>query len=228
MPDGHWRNRLGLALAMLEGDKDAHKILGDLLEEAGERGLAQWARSPKKGKTSKRMDFVFAILPHELVAQLGCDFVDHLGAQRLGAPGTRLVRLTREVVERKEATPEWLAWDASDVRVRRSVRPCLDGLHKIGQNVLTVAWHEQCGEAGAAVNAAKSIQTETSQLARLVREAAETPDRAGSLPDRHKHADELQWQAQQVRGLLERLMQTGHDSGAGGSSPHPRASEGAD
>jgi hypothetical protein len=40
----HAHDRYALALAILEGDRDARKVLADLLDEEGERGLAQWAQ----------------------------------------------------------------------------------------------------------------------------------------------------------------------------------------
>ena len=48
--------RLMLIVDMLDGVPESHKILADLLEESGERGLAQWARA-RKGKLSQRLSF---------------------------------------------------------------------------------------------------------------------------------------------------------------------------
>jgi hypothetical protein len=54
--------RYPLALAVLEGEHGAHRILADLLEEQGDRGLAQWARA-KKSRKIQRLSFVLALLP---------------------------------------------------------------------------------------------------------------------------------------------------------------------
>ena len=74
MFDAH--DRYVLALGVLDGDKDTHKILGDMLEEQGDRGLAQWARA-RKGKRTKRVDFVLGMLPYKTSLQLGCVFFEH-------------------------------------------------------------------------------------------------------------------------------------------------------
>ena len=66
--------RLQLAQGVLLGEKDAHQVLGDLLEESGEPGLAQWARAEKVG-VFRRLDFVLAILPYRYTLCLGCDFM---------------------------------------------------------------------------------------------------------------------------------------------------------
>jgi len=65
-----------LALELLAGEKDVNKVLADLFEEAGDSGIAQWARS-SKGKRRKRLDFVLGILPYRVGLLLACDFIEH-------------------------------------------------------------------------------------------------------------------------------------------------------
>jgi hypothetical protein len=72
----HSPDRYALALAMLEGDRDARKILADLLEEQGDRGLAQWARAAKR-RQCDRLDFTLAVLSWPLTLRLGLDFFMH-------------------------------------------------------------------------------------------------------------------------------------------------------
>ena len=66
--------RLIFALSVLDGEEGAHRILADLLEEEGDRGLAEWARA-KKGKRHRRIDFVLALLPHQISLRLASDFL---------------------------------------------------------------------------------------------------------------------------------------------------------
>jgi hypothetical protein len=72
--DSH--DRYVLAIAMLDGDRDARKILADLLEEQGERGLAQWARGGSNQK-HRRLDLALMLLPCRAAISLAVDFVEH-------------------------------------------------------------------------------------------------------------------------------------------------------
>lgn len=72
----HDHNRLVFALNVLEGEEDAHLILADMLEEAGEHALAEFARA-QKGSRHKRLDFVLAILPHRVTLGIVCQFLVH-------------------------------------------------------------------------------------------------------------------------------------------------------
>jgi hypothetical protein len=69
----HLHDRYALALAMLDGDRDARKVLADLLEEQGERGLAQWAR---EGRNQKHRRLVFAV--HLMPCRVAIGFATHL------------------------------------------------------------------------------------------------------------------------------------------------------
>lgn len=64
-----------LGLSVLKHEPDTHKILADILEEQGERGMAQWARS-KKSSRIKRLDFVLAVLPIRVGVRVACDFAE--------------------------------------------------------------------------------------------------------------------------------------------------------
>jgi hypothetical protein len=65
---------LTLVIAMLEGESHAHRILGDMLEETGDRAKASWARS-KKGKRARKLECAMGVLPCLLTLELTCDFV---------------------------------------------------------------------------------------------------------------------------------------------------------
>ncbi len=72
--------RCFLALSILEGDRDSHHILADLLEEEGDAGLAEWARA-RKGSQRKKFDIAIGVLPARLNVRLACAFAIHLHAQ---------------------------------------------------------------------------------------------------------------------------------------------------
>lgn len=76
--DAH--DRYILALAMLEGDRDARKILADLLEEQGERGLAQWARQGHRS-TYRQIEFAIMLLPCVGALTFGTELVDYSTSQ---------------------------------------------------------------------------------------------------------------------------------------------------
>jgi hypothetical protein len=216
-------DRCSLALAVLEGEKDANKILADLLEDSGQRGLAQWARA-RKGKLRKRLDFVLAVLPYEVVVQLACDFVDHLGATRLTSMGKRLVKATRDLLDRKQPTDQWIAWTQgwhilpqeerlSRERLPRPVGNCLTSLWLLGQKALTVIWHDQQHEPKATAQAATEVQAEACRVARLAREAAglrqESPGWAYNATTPHSDPHELQWQIEHTKLALQAVLQKG-------------------
>lgn len=216
-------DRCSLALAVLEGEKDANKILADLLEDSGQRGLAQWARA-RKGKLRKRLDFVLAILPYEVVVQLACDFVGHLGTARLTSTGKELVRAMRELLNRKQPMEQWLAWTQglhvlpreellSRTRLPRPIEDCLASLLALGQKALTVVWHDQHHQSRATEQAAKEVQAEACRVARLAREAAGLPKRHGSpgwaynVTAPHSDPGELQWQIEYTKRALQVVLQ---------------------
>jgi hypothetical protein len=218
-------DRCSLALAVLEGEKDANKILADLLEDSGQRGLAQWARA-RKGKLRKRLDFVLAILPYEAVVQLACDFVDHLGATRLTSTGRQLVSATRELLNCSQPAEQWLAWRRSQhrltweqfvsrVRTARPIEDCLASLWLLDQKTLTVVWHDQQHQPRATAQAAKEVQAEACRVARLAREAASVPKQRESsgwvysVTAPHSDPRELQWQIEHTKRALQAVLQKG-------------------
>jgi hypothetical protein len=72
----HLHDRYALALAMLDGDRDARNVLADLLEEQGERGLAQWARN-RNNQNHKRLDLAIMLLPCRAAIHLTTHFIQH-------------------------------------------------------------------------------------------------------------------------------------------------------
>jgi len=70
------RDRLELLSAVILGDSDANFVLADLLEEEGNKEMAQFARGLKNLKPiERRLDFALAILPYRMTLRLGCEFL---------------------------------------------------------------------------------------------------------------------------------------------------------
>ena len=70
--------RCFLALSILDGELEAHKILADLLEEEGDAGLANWARSRKGRNHRKRFEISIGVLPAKVNVALAAEFVLHV------------------------------------------------------------------------------------------------------------------------------------------------------
>jgi hypothetical protein len=68
-------DRYVLLLDMLEGDREARKVLADLLEDEGERSLAQWARRGRKG-IRRQLEFSTMLLPSLPALKLGADIIE--------------------------------------------------------------------------------------------------------------------------------------------------------
>lgn len=114
-------DRYVLGLAVLEGDRDARKILADLLEEQGERGLAQWARR-SGGKDHQRLDLAIMLLPHREALWLACDFATQAAT---GQVPTHPMALVRYVAN---AAREWLLEKVDDSIFEQEVPNNLDNM----------------------------------------------------------------------------------------------------
>lgn len=70
------RDRLQLLHSIILSENDANVVLADLLEEEGNKAMAQLARSLKTvGGIERRLDFVLAVLPYRMTLRLGCEFL---------------------------------------------------------------------------------------------------------------------------------------------------------
>jgi hypothetical protein len=68
------QDRYAFAISLLDGDRQARKILADLLEEDGERGLAQWALQGSN-RDDKRLELAIMLLPCAIAIDLGVDMI---------------------------------------------------------------------------------------------------------------------------------------------------------
>lgn len=106
--DSH--DRYVLAIAMLDNDRDARKVLADLLWEQGERGLAQWARQGSNTKL-RRLDFALMLLPCRPAIGLAVVFLEHAFKARadnavFAKLTTRMLQWNRGVVQSAELLPD--------------------------------------------------------------------------------------------------------------------------
>lgn len=226
---------LSLALGVLEGDPHTHRILADLYEELGDRGKAQWARSKKSG-SSKRLDFVLAMMPPTLAMSLACDMFHHVLAKPDPYPEiTSLLTLLEAIsgwahehqtlqslehnhdklgkIDLKPYIQTALAqsfWDKVD---RHSAISALDTL------VVLVRWVtvlEHGRESGAkARHIAGEVGQGTKKIALFARQADAYTQQRGFFNNRrvdaHQSQNELQWQIQHTRESIVYYLEQHHE-----------------
>lgn len=101
--------RCFLALSILDGELEAHRILADLLEEEGDAGLANWARSRKGRNHRKRFEISIGVLPAKVNVALAAEFVLHV-IQWLERPYPEL----RSIVANVEVVLKWARGEMRD------------------------------------------------------------------------------------------------------------------
>ena len=227
-------DRLIFALSVLDGEEGAHRILGDMLEEEGDRGLAQWARA-RKGKRHKRIDFVLGLLPHQVSLGLACDFLAHSldlmdkhewRNPRMGArvSGQRLLRSRIGALSvisdwsRGLATSEQMAAQRSKIH---SVGPWAHGIQDLNlatQALLVAvdysiaASHSE--DASTARHQASESRNSSRKVAKLsrqfVRPVVDDLRYHGSQAEREAltaEYDPVAWQFQHIRDVIHELLE---------------------
>jgi hypothetical protein len=187
-------------LAVLNGEEDAHKVLADMLEESGERGLAQWARK-SKGGLRKRLDFVLAVVPYTTAVLFACDYVEHLHVAR-NQRRRDIVGLVRAALQNEHVSTPWLkesrgiadrsGWWQSDARNLRGVyfgHDCLTNLIDAGQQALLAAWNHQQGNG---------------KESRTMAEKAQAKARRTAKATLYLEPKELAWQIEHTKQVLEK------------------------
>jgi hypothetical protein len=212
-----------LALSVLDGEPDAHRLLADLLDEQGERGLAQWARK-SKGAKLRRLEFVLILLPWRTSLSLGCDFVAHAfgSHNRLNqiiSPTLTAVRAwaADADVEFDAATAktEIRAISANSFRFPYVVEVCTSLLTALGHATQALAAESH----DLRIARARTIDTcsEVRRLAQHARKAVETSlqerlQREKGIGwwqhgnDRLVRTAELDWQFEQTHAALAALV----------------------
>jgi len=106
-------DRYVLGLAVLEGDRDARKILADLLEEQGDRGLADWARR-SGARDRERLDVAIMLLPYRDAMRLGCEFAA-ASTKQMTQESTVIILHATDVIF------QWLRGEAPDEVFQREL-----------------------------------------------------------------------------------------------------------
>jgi hypothetical protein len=219
----HTSDRYVLALAMLDGDRAARKVLADMLEEQGERGLAQWARQGRRDKR-RTLELAVTLLPCRPARGVVSDFIVHafddqrevelldalpyflfrwsagqLGAQEAIATGRQLIR----------AVPA--GWDATGGRRRaRSPGPVLlkEALESLVDAIDYCGRAKACESGELASGTLQHWQGAAMQHLRAAIAACQNRAKATSRqhPPKPATLTEANWQIEQTKAFLNRLL----------------------
>ena len=203
-------DRYILALALLEGDRAARQVLADMLEEQGDRGLAQWAR---EGRNDKRrtVEFVVMLLSCRPAVGLAAAFIAK-GCFRVGPAGKQMVMAAQDWAGNRLASRaaiescrrEGAGWLHEHRNSRFPDEPwernqkaaCVDLL--IGA-IQRASEAEQFAARGDSARAARDL--ESRQYVRQI--VCQT--RGGW------HQSDLTWQTTQLQQLLKQLVESKED-----------------
>ncbi len=211
-------DRYGLALDVLRGEQDSHKILADMLEESGDRGAAQWARA-RKGKSRKRLDFVLGILPYRVSLALGCGFVGHVcrdASLKTARSGLE------EIAESLCRDPAARVFRENTARLSSEVGPSITAfradpefdLLQTLMDLARTAWQgtlaEDRGDPKASVRLADDVRVGVRRLAKAAQRTAVRRRRLATYEAPRYDPIEVNWQIEHTSNTLRRLLQ---DSG---------------
>ena len=225
------RQRLQFALEILDRERDAHKILADFLEELGDVGHAQWARS-RKNSSRKRLEFAISLLPASAAVQLGCDFIERFVERQRGElhDTGRVLRTLANVrsyqVDETHARSEietqaeiirndrflWfrsLDPNSTAREVAESANSACSGLANALFAIGAKAEFRDAGDSRKARHAGQQCRLAIRNLCRHARDAA-APIRERSYWDRSHWPginDELRWQIEQTKTFVTELLQ---------------------
>jgi hypothetical protein len=222
--DSH--DRYVLAISLLDGDLQARKILADLLEEQGDRGLAQWARGGGNTK-HRRLDLALMLQPCSRALGLAVEMMQHVLSGRQDAG---LLRDTLLAVGRWEsgetASADLLSHCETVLRnfssnpasrhtpyaIRRATSR-VAAITNLFESLRCAARARQC-EAGESVGGTPHHWQSTAQ--QHLREVAAAcqkhaqPARPASGPT--PAATEIDWQIERTKGLFQSLLHPGHSA----------------
>jgi hypothetical protein len=220
-----WHTRLTLATDILEGEKDAHRILADMLDESGERALAEWCRAKKSGMR-KRLEIVIGVMPHRMAVRLAAEFLRHAirqtpeQFQRLGLPvealefvcvwsGAPASSIGLSISNLDEAL-NILGHDDSNRTFAENYRFYVEFPHFTGAiRVATLALYEAVQSSqradspeAAEIGKTSHFASETATFARRVARLSTTLARQDSV-------DEMRWQVTRTRRVIEETLRSG-------------------
>lgn len=220
-----WHTRLTLATGILDGEKDAHRILADMLDESGERALAEWCRAKKSGMR-KRLEIVIGVVPHRMAVRAAAEFLRHAirqspeQFQRLGLPAEGLefvcvwsgapASSTRVSIPNLDEALYILRYDGSNRTFAEDYQfhyrfPAFVGA--IRQATLSLYEAVQASRRADSPEAAEAGKTshfasETATFARRVARLSTTLARQNSV-------DEMRWQVTRTRRVIEETLGRG-------------------
>lgn len=177
-------DRYILALGVLNREPDTHKILGDFLEESGERGLAQWARA-KKSFGRKRLEFTMALLPWRVVLALGSDFVANEVSSR------------KKLLEHEYHTLYDLSEDEFFTRIDERVMKFPTTRKEWDTDLYNITPARGREAISLAISYARNIAALGAQYEELMR---------NQVRDIAKTARDPQWQTARLRIVIEQLL----------------------
>ena len=185
-------HRLALAYDLLEGDWDARFVLIDLLCEAGNDELVEFAHNPKQMDRQGDMELAIRLLPVRPAIWLGCAFLER------GMTGKGSVR-----------RHAWLIARIAQVRRLLKTNAPLEQIIRLGY---ALSGYEVARHAGRA----DDVLQDAARSLGLALEEAETENAAAhaivgvarAMRRRERFSNELGWQVEQTLDVLACLMGT--------------------
>lgn len=207
-------DRYVLGLAVLEGDRDARKILADLLEEQGDRGLADWARRCK-GKSNRRLDLAIMLLPCQCALKLASECITQAAVERL----------EREFA--KAASDAINAWCLGEIEIGKVVSICQNALRKTPSNPVhmynTIFENRQDQARRFYVKAVENVgfsfeaatldprlihhfESQANQSVREVVRITQTSIAPAAVESKERRLSGLEWQVAFTKGIFNHLI----------------------
>lgn len=215
-------DRYALAIALLEGDRQARKILADLLEEQGDRGLAQWAREGRN-RPQRRLDLTIMLLPCHLAIGLAADFLKESTFQRQSQEAFNLVaaihQWCRRALPGREAHGRCIR-ELETWRQKRSnlwIRVDNREATIVGSGADLIVEALRCAVAATEARASgfPAVALETlayQQVRQVVKLAARESFPPVMAPDGSmRYLSSIDWQIERTKALLAHLLTTQDD-----------------
>jgi hypothetical protein len=207
----HLQDRYVLTRAMLDGDREARQVLADLLEEQGDRGLAQWAREGRRDKR-RRLFLAIMLLPCPAAMHVSADFIEKRHLEMIAPPDL----IAQFDIIRTWATGK-CAIDAVVARLEELNRDLTTRLHRLS---------DYDRRLGGPQSVLKSMHRDLEMVITAVRVVSESlaaaqDDRYPNVPYSESKAkrelvrlirprdSHLDWMVDRVQSCLEKLAETG-------------------
>jgi hypothetical protein len=210
----HVQDRYALALAILEGDRDARNVLADLLEEAGEVELAQQARSGRRSRM-KTILFVLNLLPCRTTIGYASEILKESG--QLNRVVVSAQRWAGNRIDATEAIDNCLQELAA---LRQPTDTYIQNLHR-DRNLSIATSHFALlrlaveaerlaaeGNARAAAQNQREVRRVVHQIVRQTRDLPPLVAPDGSI----RYLSDVDWKFELLKKVLSSLLTTGNDA----------------